>query len=111
MLIRGARKRPHPYDVKVLKHTDFLDYKELARNIIKNRTKNTEGDTVNCLNIKWLRFEKSTPYTIKYKYRIQSEVFMKLVVATERGRRKSTGSLTVQQPYKSQIPISEENKT
>ena len=27
VVIRGARKRPHPYVVKVLKHTDFVDIK------------------------------------------------------------------------------------
>ena len=58
----------------------------------------------------WLILEKSTPYTIKYKYSIQSEVFMELVVSTEYGRRKSIGSLIVQQLYKSRVPISEEDR-
>ena len=81
MVIRGARKRPHPYAVTVLKQTDFVDIKELAAKKIKNRTINTDGGIVNWLIIKWLRFEKSAPHTIQYKHRTQSEGFMKLVVS------------------------------
>ena len=72
----------------MLKHTDFADIKELASKKIKNRTRNTDGGIVNWLNIKWLRFEKSAPHTIQYKHRIQSEGFMKLVVSSERVRRR-----------------------
>ncbi len=88
MVIRGARKRPHPYAVKVLKHTDFADIKELAAKKIKNRTRNTDGGIVNWLNIKWLRLEKSAPHTIQYKHRIQSKGFMKLIVSSVRDRRR-----------------------
>ena len=65
VVIRGARKIPYPYAVKVLKHTDFVDMKELAAKKIKNRTRNTDGGIVNWLNIKWLRFEKSAPHTFR----------------------------------------------
>ena len=92
MLIKGARKRPHPYHVTMLKHTDFVNIKDLASNMIKNRTKNTDGDVVNWLNIKWLRFEKLTPRTIKYKHRL-SQGFRELAVSSERGRRKYVENL------------------
>ena len=108
VVIRGARKRPHPYAVKVLKHTDFVNIKELAAKKIKNRTKNTDGGIVNWLNIKWLRFEKSAPHTIKYKHRIQSKGFMKLVVSSERVRRRRPETTTLQQLYRRRLPISEE---
>ena len=70
----GARKRPHPYDGKVLKHSDFLDYKELARNIINTRTKNTEGDTVNWLNINWLNINcpLRTPSSTNTEFKVHS---------------------------------------
>ena len=110
VVIRGARKRPHPYDVKVLKHTDFVDIKELAAKKINNRTRNTDGGIVNWLNIKWLRFEKSAPHTMQYKHRIQSEGFMKLVVSSERVRRRRPETTTLQQLYMRRLPISEEKK-
>ena len=71
VVIRGARKRPHPYAVKVLKHTDFADIKELAAKKIKNKTRNTDGGIVNWLNIKWLRFEKSarTPFSTNTEFK------------------------------------------
>ena len=86
VVIRGARKRPHPYAVNELKHTDFVDTKELAAKKTKTWTINTDGGIVNWLDIKWLRFEKSAPHTIQYKHLIQSDGFMKLVVSSERVR-------------------------
>ena len=67
MVIRRARKIPHSYAVKVLKHIDFVDIKELVGKKIKNRTRNTDGGIVNWLLIKWIRFEESAPHTIQYK--------------------------------------------
>ena len=58
--------------------TDFVDIKERDTKKIKNRTRITDGDIVNWLNIKWLWFQKSNSHTIQYKHRIQSEGFMKL---------------------------------
>ena len=110
VVIRGARKRPHPCAVKVLKDTDFVDIKELAAKKINNRTRNTDGGIVNWLNIKWLSFEKSAPHTIQYKHRIQSEGFMKLVVSSERVRRRRPETTTLLQLYMRRLPISEKQK-
>ena len=98
-LIRGARKKTHPYEVKVLHHTDFLDIKDLARKIIKNRTKYTDGAVVNWMNIKWLRFEKTSPYIIQYNYDIQKEGFMEIVVQAVQGRRRAIESLNIVHLY------------
>ena len=65
-------------------------------------------DIFNCLNIKWLGFEKSAPQTILYRHRIQNEWFMKLVASTERGRRKRPETTTIQQLYMRHLPFSEE---
>ena len=104
MVIRVARKRPHPYAVKVLKHTDFVDIKELAAKKIKNRTRNTAGSIVNWLNIKWLRFEKSAPHTIQYRHRIQREGVMKLVVSSERVRRRRPETTTLHSTTRHEAP-------
>ncbi len=102
--------RYHTYAVMVLKHTDFVDIKELAATKIKNRTRNTDGGIVNWLNIKWLRFEKSAPHTIQYKHRIQREGFMKLVVSSERVRRRRPETTTLLQLYMRRLPISDKQK-
>ena len=94
----------------VLKHTDFVDIKELAATKIKNRTRNTDGGIVNWLNIKWLRFEKSAPHTIQYKHRIKSEGFMKLVVSSGRVRCRRRETTTLQKLYMRRLPISEGKK-
>jgi len=58
ILIRSCRRKPKPYSVTTMKHTDFVDVKLLARQILRNTTKTTSGETVQWMHIKWLRFEK-----------------------------------------------------
>lgn len=49
-----------------MKHTDFVDVKLLARQILRNTTKTTSGETVQWMHIKWLRFEKDEPNIVKF---------------------------------------------
>lgn len=106
VLIAGARKKPRPYVVKRLMHSDFFDSKALCQEIIQNRTRNVNGDVVNWLLVKWLRFEKSREYIIQYKYNLSSPVFMELdVKGRMRGRRTSLDALSLKTLYTARVPI------
>jgi len=107
ILITAARKNPRPYSVKKLTHEDFFDSKLLCNNIISNRLKNTDGEAVNWLAIKWLRFEKIRPTVVQYKYSISSPSFLELDVqaTTRRGRQSSLVNVTLQPLYNSRLPI------
>lgn len=47
------------YTVQELKYTDFLDLKSLANMIMKNRSFDMQGNTVNWLKIKALKYKKN----------------------------------------------------
>lgn len=72
----SARRRK-PYTVIEMKHDDFYDLKDLAQQTLSNRRTNTEGETVNWLDIRVIRVEKSKPNTVFYKTDFDEE-FMKL---------------------------------
>lgn len=58
-----------------MKHTDFVDVKLLARQILRNTTKTTSGETVQWMHIKWLRFEKDEPNIVKFGYSVNADEF------------------------------------
>ncbi|XP_065680363.1 uncharacterized protein LOC136094417 [Hydra vulgaris] len=105
VLIAAARKNPYPYLVKPLQHTDFFDSKQLCGKIVKNCTKNIKGETINWLNIKWARFEKSRPFIMQYKYSITSPTFMEINVQSGRGRRSNIKGLEPRPLYPTRLPI------
>jgi len=74
-LIRSCRRKPKPYSVTTMKHTDFVDVKLLARQILRNTTKTTSGETVQWMHIKWLRFEKDEPNIVKFGYSVNADEF------------------------------------
>ena len=75
ILIRSCRRKPKPYSVTTMKHTDFVDVKLLATQIMKNTTKTTSGERVHWMNIKWLRFEKEEPNIVKFAYSVNADEF------------------------------------
>ena len=71
MIAKSARKKD-PYQVIELTHSDFLDYKKLAKEVIRNRTQNEVNETANWLHMKWLRFEKKLPLQLQYWYNLDA---------------------------------------
>jgi len=75
ILIRSCRRKPKPYSVTTMKHTDFADVKLLARQILINTTKTSSGETVQWMHIKWLRFEKNDICIVKFGYSVNADEF------------------------------------
>ena len=61
-------------------HDNFWNFKLLCSQIICDRTRNTNGEKVNWLKIKWLRFEKSHPFIIQNMYFLSSDGLMEINV-------------------------------
>jgi len=95
-----ARKN-HPYKVVQMQFSDFLDCKALCDETIKNRTKDENGNVVNWLKIKVLRFEKANKNVVQYKYRYADD-FTKINILG-RGRRCIMSDL--KPCYKAMLPI------
>lgn len=94
--------------MKEFHFSDMIDLKTLAAGIVKNKSINTEGNRVNWMKIKVLRYEKDKPGIILYKYNHEDPEFQ-TIRTTGRGR---TPSIPAQLPslYKTQLPISATKK-
>lgn len=117
VLIQMARLKPRPYIVTHLTYLDFYNFKELASKIMVNTTCDTDGNQVKWLQIKWLRFIKTNPSTIFFKYDVKSNDFLKLNirdVGTKRTRTRkqceNVYDVSLEQQYTSLLPISNAKK-
>lgn len=88
LIISTARKSPSPYIVKRMTYQEFMDFKELSKKTIVNRTRNSLGETVSWSKIKQLRFKKANPNLIQYKYDLSEDDFKQLIVRPARRGRK-----------------------
>ena len=96
-------RRKNPYRVHQLNYKDFFDCKALCDQLVKNRTKNEAGETVNWLKIKVLRFEKNSRH-IQYKYRYGDD--FSAINVCGRGRPSVTGNLPeLTECYRSRLSI------
>lgn len=100
---RLRNKRSLPYNVQQLKHKDFIDFKKMAEEMIKNRNKDTCGEQVNWLKIKRMRYEKATPNIIKFSYDFSTEY--RRINIQGKGRPQMTRPLK-SQLYKNKLTIS-----
>lgn len=95
MVVETARLDPKPYSCKIQNYTEVLDFKKLSKDIVKNRSKNVNGETVSWLDIKWLRIEiASSRILYKYDYHGPFQEFDYLAVSStgqqpKRGPRRS----------------------
>ena len=108
MLILAARKKPRPYVVNILRYEDFIDVKHLAGQFMRNTSRTIDGQTVQWLKIKMLRFEKAEQNLIKFKYNITDENFC--VINVFGGFECSIHSLATKPVYDTRLFISTAKK-
>ena len=65
-------KTRNPFIVYEMKNIDFKDPVFMKKWIV-NRKKDSSGEKVSWLNIKWMRFEKDTPFTMYNKKTLQKD--------------------------------------
>lgn len=108
---RSSRKRKdvNPYHVKQLRHTDFYDLKALSAKLISNRIKDENGEKVNWLRIKMLKFSKSMPSVIEFSYDYDEKNYKKIHTSS-RGRQTQITKEIIQPCYKTLLPLSKEKK-
>ena len=98
-------RRKNPYKVHQLHHNDFLDCKALCENLIKNRTRNENGETVNWLKMSVLRFEKAN-HKIQYKYRYGDDISAINIAGRGRPTTAADSFPGLTTCYKTRLPIS-----
>lgn len=63
-IVKTAKRKP--FQVLVMQHEDFLSTASLE-NCVTKRKYTIDGRHVNWLNMKWMRFQRGTSFTIKFK--------------------------------------------
>lgn len=107
---RGKNKDKPPYQVMELKYKDVWDLQALAASTLKNKNTDENGEKVNWLKIKCLKFEKAHPNAIFYRYDHSSE-YKKIDIIQQRSRRnRITQNVELKQAYNAVLPISMQKK-
>ena len=100
-------RRHKPYVVYQLDFSSFFDLEKVKNDLIVNRNKNTDGATVNWMEIHSIRFKKDSPFSFLYSYEPMGE-YRKVVTKVQRGRRSKPAALV--QLYKKQLGITAAKK-
>ena len=93
-----------------LTYEDIYDYKALQKQALLYRKENTEGEKINWLQIRWLRFEKCDSDYISFKYSFDDE-FRKMKVTENTKKERPAANVTeIPKRYKSKQSISSAKK-
>ena len=109
IILRMAR-RTRPYLVVPIKYTDFLDFKALAASTLRNTKTDINGQKVNWLQIKVLRFEEGKEEEMLFKTSFDQESYqvIKVVGGSKRGRAAPVKEIP--HLYSQKLPISQAKK-
>lgn len=110
-LIRNAKKKGKPLQVREMGYEDFIDFKELHSEMALNIAKDSDGNTFKLSDVKVFRFEKESDkflYKLSYKQENWNEVIFKAV----RNRRSGTQtkSIRLKPAYASKITLPDKKK-
>ncbi|XP_071477828.1 uncharacterized protein [Diadema antillarum] len=100
-------RQKKPYEVKQMSHEEFFDLKGLASEILPNTQRDVEGNKVQWMKLKHLRYEKASPLTIKFRYSFDDD-FSELKVSASCRRMKVP---KLEMLYKDMLKISSAKKS
>lgn len=104
---RNKNKKSGPYNVRQMKFSDFYDLKHLSSILIGNKTKDSNGQIVNWLLIKSLKYTKENPRTIYFKYEHLAEY--RQINVFNKGRPSALPK-QLKTVYNKMLPISAKKK-
>lgn len=102
-LVRWAKQDGKPYNVIEMKHTDFLNYKELLDG--RNWSKNISGDVVKWNKIKEVRVCADNPFKIEYRYDLANSCAMTIAINTNTRRRQRNIAADLCPLYPNRLPL------
>ena len=100
-------RRHKPYVVYQLDFSSFFDLEKVKNDLIVNKNKDTDGATVNWMEIHSIRFKKDSPFSFLYAYEPMGE-YRKVVTKVQPGRRSKPATLV--QLYTKQLAITAAKK-
>ena len=97
------QQQRHPYKVKNFDYENFSDFQKLAKDIMKNRRRDENGNIINWLLVKSFVYLKDQHGTFHYRYNY-SDVY-KIITVSGSGRYSLVTELI--HAYKSKSSISQ----
>lgn len=79
-LVRLAKKKVNPYNVKELTHDDFFNVKQLLADFGSNFTTNSKGEQVAINSLRVVKVEKAHPWKYFYKTSFSDSNFKDVVI-------------------------------
>lgn len=104
-VIRSARAS-RPYVVDELSYSDFLDFKKYSKEIIRTAKIDSNGNKIKWNDIRWLKYDTSSPDVIFYNYSFAARDFKMIKLG---GHTRSSGQLESSEPppcYEAPTPVS-----
>lgn len=121
--INGEKYIIEPYKVKEMKYDEMLDLKLLADQTVLNRTKDSNGNKVNWLKIKRIKYIKGEKKKIYFSYDLSEDNLKCLILSENDAEKPLTRSkkqkkdlpdiallTSIPKVYRSTLPISEAKK-
>ena len=113
-VIAMARRR-NPYQVIPLKYFDFIDSKDVAKQMFDNVKVDTTGKAISWRKLKWIQYRKAEPQSLFVKDYYNEEEFREVQIKKkERATRanagfadQESGPATLRKLYNEKLPISE----
>lgn len=109
-LIRNAKKKGNPLDVKELGFEDFIDFKALHDEMAPNTSKDSSGNVFKLSGVKQLKFEKGSDkflYKNSYEHTSWKEVPFKPRQKRSCSRNSDTTIISLKPAYTKRISLSE----
>lgn len=110
-IIRSAKKKGNPIEVKEMGFNDFIDLKILYDEMSLNITKDIEGNDFKISDVRVLKFEKnSSMFQFKTSYKQEEWNSVNFRTKKRRSDLKDIKTITIKQAYPKQIQLSENKK-
>ena len=84
-------RKSKPCTVIPLTHESILDFKEYDKSKLRNAKTDLQGNRINWLKIKWIRYEKSDPDSLYFKYTM-SEPFKVIMIRGSSYKKRKKGT-------------------
>ncbi|KAK6192616.1 hypothetical protein SNE40_004059 [Patella caerulea] len=97
--ILGMARRKNLFKVEILSTKDILDFKLLSKVVMRNRSRDSVGNPVQWMKLKWMRYSKETPDVIQFKYDYDDAFSHPRVTQATRGRPQVPWSNEIDSVY------------
>ncbi|XP_030765647.1 uncharacterized protein LOC115889720 [Sitophilus oryzae] len=104
-VIKTSRKKS-PFTIHTMNNDDFISSEILEKNIV-NRKKDIIGEKINWLNVREIKINKNSPYSIFFKFAYDEDAYVEVdIKPKQKGKQSEVFSLNLPVLYPNGKPVS-----